>query len=84
MVPAYGEMLGGVSAVVEFAVGSLRVRHIVVCGHTHCGAMQALLAPESVAGMPTVRSWLKNAHAALTVAESLEVRVAGTERFWKC
>ena len=77
MVPAYGEMLGGVSAVVEFAVSSLGVRHIVICGHTHCGAMQALLAPESVAGMPTVNSWLKNAHAALVVAESLEAKSGG-------
>jgi len=79
MVPAYGEMLGGVSAVVEFAVGSLGVRHIVICGHTHCGAMQALLAPETVAGMPTVNSWLKNAHAALVVAESLEAK-SGNKR----
>jgi carbonic anhydrase len=71
MVPAYGEMLGGVSAVIEFAVSSLGVRHIVVCGHTHCGAMQALLDPESVAKMPTVKTWLHNAHAALRVAETL-------------
>jgi carbonic anhydrase len=74
MVPAYGEMLGGVSAVVEFAVSSLGVRHIVICGHTDCGAMKALLAPETVAGMPTVTSWLKNAHAALSVAETLHAR----------
>ena len=74
MVPAYGEMLGGVSAVIEFAVGSLGVRHIVVCGHSDCGAMKALLDPESVAKMPTVSSWLKNAHAALSVAEKLYER----------
>lgn len=78
MVPAYGEMLGGVSAVIEFAVTSLGVRHIVVCGHTHCGAMQALLDPESVAKMPTVKSWLHNAHAALSVAETLHERTAGS------
>ncbi len=71
MVPAYGEMLGGVSAVVEFAVSGLQVRHIVICGHTHCGAMQALLSPDLVATMPTVQSWLKNAHAALAVARTL-------------
>jgi carbonic anhydrase len=71
MVPAYGEMLGGVSAVVEFAVGALGVQHIVVCGHSDCGAMKALLAPESVKKLPTVKSWLKNAHAALSVAETL-------------
>jgi carbonic anhydrase len=78
MVPAYGEMLGGVSAVVEFAVSSLKVRHVVICGHSHCGAMQALLSPESVADMPTVQSWLKNAHAALSAAESLQERAAST------
>lgn len=74
MVPAYGEMLGGVSAVIEFAVSSLGVRHIVVCGHTHCGAMQALLNPASVAKLPTVTTWLKNAHAALSVAQTLHER----------
>ncbi len=74
MVPAYGEMLGGVSAVIEFAVSSLGVKHIVVCGHSDCGAMKALLQPESIAKMPTVQSWLKNAHAALTVANTLHER----------
>ena len=74
MVPAYGEMLGGVSAVVEFAVCALGVRHIAVCGHSDCGAMKALLDPAAVSGMPTVTSWLKNAHAALTVARTLTER----------
>ena len=71
MVPAYGEMLGGVSAVIEFAVSALRVRHIAVCGHSDCGAMKALIDPASLGGMPTVASWLKNAHAALSVARTL-------------
>jgi len=74
MVPAYGDMLGGVSAVIEFAVTSLNVRHIVICGHTHCGAMHALLEPESVADMPTVKNWIENAHAALVAVETLQER----------
>lgn len=32
----------GTAAAIEFAVLSLGVRHIVVCGHSHCGAIQAL------------------------------------------
>ncbi|HEY0264330.1 MAG TPA: carbonic anhydrase [Granulicella sp.] len=71
MVPAYGEMLGGVSAVIEYAVTALKVQHVVVCGHTDCGAMKALADPASTSSMPTVRSWLKNAAAAMSVAESL-------------
>jgi carbonic anhydrase len=75
MVPAYGEMLGGVSAVIEFAVSSLGVQHIVICGHSDCGAMKALLQPETVKSMPTVTSWLTNARAALTVAETLHTKL---------
>ena len=71
LVPAYGEMLGGVSAVVEYAVSALKVKHVVICGHTDCGAMKALLQPASTDSMPTVKSWLRNAQAALSVANSL-------------
>ena len=76
IVPAYGEMLGGVSAVIEFAVSALGVHHIVVCGHADCGAIKGLQNPQSVDGMPTVRRWLRNAAAALSVVEARE---AGAE-----
>jgi carbonic anhydrase len=74
MVPAYGEMLGSTTAVIEFAVSSLGIQHIVVCGHSDCGAMKALLDEKSVEKLPTVKTWLKNAHAALTVAKILHER----------
>ncbi|SEM19025.1 carbonic anhydrase [Luteibacter sp. UNCMF331Sha3.1] len=64
IVPGYGEMLGGVSAVVEFAVAVLRVRQVVICGHSDCGAMKGLLNPESTKDLPTVTAWLRNAEAA--------------------
>jgi carbonic anhydrase len=64
-------MMGGVSAVIEYAVMALKVQHVVVCGHSDCGAMKGLLHPEALEKMPTVKSWLKNAHAALSVANSL-------------
>jgi len=67
LVPAYGEVLGGVSAIVEYAVAALHVSHIVVCGHTDCGAMIGLLHPDRVEAMPTVKSWLRNGEAALRV-----------------
>jgi carbonic anhydrase len=71
LVPAYGEMMGGVSAVIEYAVSALKVKHIAVCGHSDCGAMKALLNPESLESMATVRRWMRNAEAALSVADSL-------------
>ena len=70
LVPAYGEMLGGVSAVIEYAVLALKVSHIVVCGHTDCGAMKGLLHREKLAAMPTVNAWLNNAAAALSIVKA--------------
>ncbi len=73
MVPPYGEMMGGVSAVIEYAVDALKVQHAVVCGHMDCGAMKALKNDEShLDSMPTVKSWLRNATAAKSVAKSME------------
>ena len=71
LIPAYGEMMGGVSAVVEYAVSLLKVKHVVVCGHADCGAMKGLLNPDSVTTMPAVKNWLKNAATAMSVAEAL-------------
>ncbi|MDW5267807.1 MULTISPECIES: carbonic anhydrase [Acidobacteriaceae] len=74
LIPAYGEMMGGVSAVVEYAVSLLKVKHVVVCGHADCGAMKGLLNPDSVTTMPAVKNWLKNAATAMSVAEALGAR----------
>ncbi|HVG26801.1 MAG TPA: carbonic anhydrase [Acidobacteriaceae bacterium] len=71
IVPAYGEMLGGVSAVIEYAVSALRVQHVVICGHSDCGAMKGIEAPDGLEALPTVKTWLRNAHAAKTVSDSL-------------
>jgi carbonic anhydrase len=71
LIPAFGEMMGGVSAVVEYAVSLLKVRHIVVCGHADCGAMKGLLQPDSLTALPAVKNWLKNAATAMSVAEAL-------------
>ena len=64
IVPPFGRQHGGVTATIEFAVMALGVRHIVVCGHTDCGAMKGLLYPEKLSTMPTVASWLNQADAA--------------------
>jgi len=70
LVPTYGEQLGGVSAIIEYAVAGLQVSQIVVCGHTACGAMVGLLHPEKVAQLPIVKSWLRNGDAALSIVRN--------------
>ncbi|WP_263263558.1 carbonic anhydrase [Pseudomonas sp. RIT-PI-S] len=67
VVPPYGQMNGGVSTALEYAVMALGVQHVIVCGHSDCGAMRAVLNPDSLERMPTVKAWLRHAEVAKTV-----------------
>jgi carbonic anhydrase len=59
-VPPYGTSgrPNGESATVEYAVRVLEVPEIVVCGHSHCGAVGARVREEDLAAVPAVHSWL--------------------------
>src|SRR5688572_13908420 len=70
MVPPYGELHGGVSATIEYAVDVLGVSNIVVCGHTDCGAMKGVLHPEKVAHLPAVKTWLNHGEMARRIVEA--------------
>jgi carbonic anhydrase len=61
MVPPYGSMQGGSTATIEYAMAVLKVPHIIVCGHTDCGVMRALLHPEEVHDLPAVKEWVGQA-----------------------
>jgi carbonic anhydrase len=63
IVPAYGALHGGEAATIEYAVSVLRVNDIIICGHSHCGAMSALLNPKQIEPLPAVRSWLSYAES---------------------
>ncbi len=54
------------AATVEYAVVQLRVRDIILCGHSKCGAMHGLLEPAALAKLPSVAGWLSHAKDVLT------------------
>jgi len=64
MVPAYTTGLGAEAATIEYAMSVLELKHIIVCGHTDCGAMRALLQPEKAEQLPAVRNWLHHGSCA--------------------
>ena len=63
IIPPHGAANGGEGATIEFAVAGLGVQDIIVCGHSHCGAMKGLLHPESLTDMPAITAWLSHAEA---------------------
>jgi carbonic anhydrase len=52
-------------AAIEFAVEQLAVKDVIVCGHSSCGAMAALLHGRGSVSAPHLRRWLRHAEAAL-------------------
>jgi carbonic anhydrase len=77
LVPLPGEESGddSVAAAIEYAVDVLKVRSITVCGHSGCGAMQALLASEPGGAQTPLKRWLRHG------LPSLE-RMADDSRPW--
>ncbi|MBN8872993.1 MAG: carbonic anhydrase [Rhodospirillales bacterium] len=69
IVPPVAQVNGGVSSAIEYAVLALGVRDVIVCGHSDCGAMKAILQPDSLAGMPNVQAWLRHSDAALRIVQ---------------
>ncbi len=53
----------GEAATLEYAIAVLGVRDLIVCGHSNCGAMKALIRPEQVLSLPNVSGWLRHASA---------------------
>jgi len=64
IIPPYGAANSGEEATIEFAVAGLKVRNIVVCGHSKCGAMAALAQQPNMDKLPALKRWL--GHAAAT------------------
>lgn len=80
-VPPYDGSHGlhGTTAAIEFAVLSLHVERIIVCGHSHCGAIRAAYegVPEEAVAL---QAWLKLASEALLPVQSSPEALRRTEQ----
>lgn len=63
IIPPYGAVNGGEAGTIEYAVSALQIPHIIVCGHSQCGAMGGLLNLEGLKEMPAVIGLLSHAEA---------------------
>lgn len=67
IIPPHSNETGGMTASIEFAVAVLQVRHIIVCGHTDCGAIKGALDVQGLKGLPHVQEWLGHCRSAIEI-----------------
>ena len=80
IVPPHTTYTGGMTASIEFAVAALQVPHIVICGHTECGAMKGAMNPEGLDSLPHVKEWLSYAKAAVDVVKEISPDASSAEQ----
>ena len=71
IVPPPTTATGSTTAAIEFACIALNVPHIVVCGHTECGAMKGAMNLEGLGSLPHVKEWLSYARAAVDITKEI-------------
>lgn len=79
IVPPHSHDPGGEAATIEYAIEALGVTDVIVCGHSQCGAMKALLEPELLDEMPIVRTWLDYAAATRRIMRTTYGHLSGDE-----
>jgi carbonic anhydrase len=68
---AYPNGTGAMTASIEFAVGALKVPHVVVCGHTECGAMKGVVEEGALDKLPHMKRWLGYSKTAADIVAAL-------------
>jgi carbonic anhydrase len=79
IVPPHSHDPGGEAATIEYAIDALGVTDVIVCGHSQCGAMKALLHPEMVKDMPIVATWLSNAESTRRIVRACYGHLSGDD-----
>jgi carbonic anhydrase len=71
VVPVSGADMDGITATIEYAVEVLHVKHIILCGHSDCGALKAALNRPDPAKLPKASRWLKHVEGAFSHRQPL-------------
>jgi carbonic anhydrase len=80
IVPPETAGVSGEAAAVEYGVVALKVQHIIVCGHSHCGAMTAVLHPDHLSKLPTVANFLAHAERVRKIVKHKYPGLSGDEQ----
>ena len=71
IVPPYAAAPSGSAATVEYALTQLKIRDVIICGHSKCGAVAGLMSPHALDKLPAMRGWLRHAAGVALDVEQL-------------
>jgi len=63
IVPPHGAAAGGEGATIEYSLDVLGIKNIIICGHSQCGAMKAMLQQKPLDQLPAAKAWFGHAEA---------------------
>lgn len=67
IVPPHSNQTGGMTASIEYALAVLGTQHIIICGHTDCGAVKGAMNLDAVKGLPHVTEWLSHCRSVMEI-----------------
>ena len=78
----HGQLAGfhGTTAAIEYAVLNLKVAHIIVCGHSHCGGVRALYEGVDPDTAPNLAAWLDLGREAVLPVQLTDEALRRTEQ----
>ena len=80
IVPPHGSPIGGEAATVEYSLEVLGIRNIIVCGHSQCGAMKAMLEDPHLNDLPAAKAWFQHAEATKRIVRAKYADLSPEER----
>ena len=69
VVPPVGELIEGTASAIEYAVEVLKVKYVILCGHSDCGATKAVLDQKDLTSLPITAQWLQYVETAWQYSE---------------
>jgi carbonic anhydrase len=83
LVPPWG-INSSEACTIEYAIEALHIEDIIICGHTHCGAIAAVVEPKKVEALPAVKRWLELAEGTRRVLKENYASLSGAELLETC
>jgi carbonic anhydrase len=80
IIPPHGSPIGGEAATVEYSIEVLGIRNIIVCGHSQCGAMKAMLEDPHLNDLPAAKAWFQHAEATKRIVRAKYADLSPEER----